>query len=390
MARRLGNKLAVFGAGATAFVAAAAIATGSAAPAKADLEDLLDPIIAPILTSLTDTIALVDSAAALDLTSWTDSVLAGLDSLELALPAVATTAEPIEAAEAAVTTTYDIPITMEIVTEPTIQTTVAGAENTLLVDTGSAGLVVPWTGLGSSDLDAFQNVLNLGFPSDFGVSGYSGGVSYLYLVYDDVPTVYGIDGTDALSTTGPVDVEVWSWSTNWSDPFGNFQTFLDSNHVDGILGIGDNATGPTVSPLESYNGVTVDIPNGVMTIGLNTDTPLFSVDGAPIATLYETVTTNGVTNGTTVLNNLDSGGVYGTIPSTIGSNLQPGSVISVYDQEDGTLLYQYTVGTDSIGQSTAPTAVSGTSINSGVVPFLTQAIYIDYDDGTMSFYGPTG
>jgi hypothetical protein len=279
---------------------------------------------------------------------------------------------------------------MEIVTEPTIQTTVAGAENTLLVDTGSAGLVVPWTGLGSSDLDAFQNVLNLGFPSDFGVSGYSGGVSYLYLVYDDVPTVYGIDGTDALSTTGPVDVEVWSWSTNWSDPFGNFQTFLDSNHVDGILGIGDNATGPTVSPLESYNGVTVDIPNGVMTIGLNTDTPLFSVDGAPIATLYETVTTNGVTNGTTVLNNLDSGGVYGTIPSTIGSNLQPGSVISVYDQEDGTLLYQYTVGTDSIGQSTAPTAVSGTSINSGVVPFLTQAIYIDYDDGTMSFYGPTG
>jgi hypothetical protein len=390
MARRLGNKLAVFGAGATAFVAAAAIATGSAAPAKADLEDLLDPIIAPILTSLTDTIALVDSAAALDLTSWTDSVLPGLDSLELALPAVATTAEPIEAAEAAVTTTYDIPITMEIVTEPTIQTTVAGAENTLLVDTGSAGLVVPWTGLGSSDLDAFQNVLNLGFPSDFGVSGYSGGVSYLYLVYDDVPTVYGIDGTDALSTTGPVDVEVWSWSTNWSDPFGNFQTFLDSNHVDGILGIGDNATGPTVSPLESYNGVTVDIPNGVMTIGLNTDTPLFSVDGAPIATLYETVTTNGVTNGTTVLNNLDSGGVYGTIPSTIGSNLQPGSVISVYDQEDGTLLYQYTVGTDSIGQSTAPTAVSGTSINSGVVPFLTQAIYIDYDDGTMSFYGPTG
>src|ERR1700741_2513168 len=130
MARRLGNKLAVFGAGATAFVAAAAIATGSAAPAKADLEDLLDPIIAPILTSLTDTIALVDSAAALDLTNGTDRVLAALYSLDLAPPAVATPAEPIEAAEAAVTTTYDIPITMEIVTEPTIQTTLAGAEKT--------------------------------------------------------------------------------------------------------------------------------------------------------------------------------------------------------------------------------------------------------------------
>ena len=64
-------------------------------------------------------------------------------------------------------------------------------------------------------------------------------------------------------------------------------------------------------------------------------------------------------------------------------------MISVYDHQGGTLLYQYTVGIDSIEQSTAPTAVSGTSIDSGVVPFLTQPIYIDYADHTMSFYGPT-
>ena len=61
----------------------------------------------------------------------------------------------------------------------------------------------------------------------------------------------------------------------------------------------------------------------------------------------------------------------------------------VYDHQGGTLLYQYPVGIDSIGQSTAPTAVSGTNIDSGVVPFLTQPIYIDYTDHTMSFYGPT-
>jgi hypothetical protein len=142
--------------------------------------------------------------------------------------------------------------------------------------------------------------------------------------------------------------------------------------------------------LESYGGVTVDIPGGNLIIGPNTDIPLFTVDGAPIANLYETVTTNGVTQGATVLNNVDSGGVYGTIPSSIASNLQPGSLISVYDSQGGTLLYQYTVGTDSIEQSTAPTVVSGTYIDSGVVPFLTQAIYIDYTDHTMSFYGPTG
>jgi hypothetical protein len=400
MARRHGTEhagkawrrlLSGIGVSAGAFATAAVVATSSATPAEADFEDLLDPILQPFLTSLTDSIAIFDPAAALDLTSWTDTFLASLGSFDLAVPtadsALAAAATGAEPAAAIAATTYDIPVTMEIVTEPTIQTTIAGAENTLLVDTGSGGLVIPWEGLGSTDLAAFQNLLNLGFPSDYGISSYSGGVGYLYLVYDDVPTVYG-DGI--LSTSGPVDVEIFSWSTNLSDPFGNFQDFLDSNHVDGILGIGDNTYGPTISPFESYGGVSLDIPNNVMTIGLNADTPLFTVDGAPIANLYETVTTNGVTNGTDVLNNVDSGGVYGTIPASIGSNLQPGSLISVYDQEGGTLLYQYTVGTDSIGQSTAPTAVSGTYINSGVVPFLSQAIYINYDEGTMSFYGPTG
>jgi hypothetical protein len=400
MARRHGKNqaskawrrlLSGIGASAGAFATAAVVATGSAAPATADFEDLLDPLLQPFLTSLTDSIAIFDPAAALDLTSWTDTFLASLGSFDLALPtadsAVAAAATGAEPAAAAAAATYDIPITMEIVTEPTIQTTIAGAENTLLVDTGSAGLVIPWEGLGSTDLAAFQNLLNLGFPSDYGISGYSGGVGYLYLVYDDVPTVYG---DDILSTSGPIDVEVFSWSNNWLDPFGNFQTFLDSNHVDGILGIGDNAYGPTISPLESYGGVTVDIPGGNMIIGLNTDTPLFTVDGAPIASLYETVTTDGSTVGSAVTNNVDSGGVYGTIPSSIASGLQSGSVISVYDEQGGNLLYQYTVGTDSIGQSTAPTAVSGTSIDSGVVPFLSQAIYIDYADHTMSFYGPTG
>jgi hypothetical protein len=398
MARHHGKKhagkawrrlLSGVGVRAGAFVAAAAVAAGSAAPAKADFEDLLDPIVQPILTSLTDSVTLFDPAAALDLTSWTDTLLASLGSFDLALPtadsavaAAATGAEP-----AATAATYEIPIEMQIVTEPTIQATIAGAENTLLVDTGSAGLVIPWEGLGSTDLQAFENLLNIGFPTSFGFSGYSGGVDYFYLVYNDVPTVYG---DDVLITTGPVDVELFSWSTNLSDPFGNFQDFLDSNHVDGILGIGDNATGPTTSPLESYGGVTVDIPGGNLIVGPNTDTPLFTVDGAPIARLYETVSTSGQTVvGSAVTNNVDSGGVYGTIPSALASHLQTGSVISVYDHQGGTLLYQYTVDIDSIGHSTAPTPVSGTNIDSGVAPFLIQPIYIDYIDHTMSFYGPT-
>ena len=83
------------------FFAAAAMATGStvtAAPAKADFEDLLDPIIQPILTSLTDSIGAFDPAAALDLTSWTDSFLASLNSIDLALPSAAEPAAAVAAA----------------------------------------------------------------------------------------------------------------------------------------------------------------------------------------------------------------------------------------------------------------------------------------------------
>ena len=88
------RRVVIMGGAIGAFLAAAAMATGSAvtaAPAKADFEDLLDPIIQPLLTSLTDSLAGFDPAAATDLTSWTDSLLSSLNSIDLALPS---TAEP--------------------------------------------------------------------------------------------------------------------------------------------------------------------------------------------------------------------------------------------------------------------------------------------------------
>jgi hypothetical protein len=50
-------------------------------------------------------------------------------------------------------------------------------------------------------------------------------------------------------------------------------------------------------------------------------------------------------------------------------------------------LYSYVVGTDSIQQSTAPTVISGTSIDSGVVPFLSHEVYFDYANDT-TYFGP--
>jgi hypothetical protein len=375
-----------------AFVAAAAMATGSAAPAHADFEDLLDPIIQPLLTSFTDSIAVFDPAAALDLTSWTDSLLASLNttfdfalpSTDSALAAAATGAEP---AAAAAATTYDLPITIQEATEPTVNAAVDGGSSLpVLVDTGSSGLVIPWQDLGSGS--EFQDLLNLGSPASFGESGYSGGVDYLYLTYNSVPVNYA----DGLATTGPVEVEIYSWDpSNFFSYFTNdaFQNFLSSNDsAGGILGIGDNVSGGAgTSPFDSYGSVLLDLKNGDLVVGgSNPYTALdtFSGNGSTASGLTETVTNGATKIGSgTVADDLDSGGVYGTIPSSIaGTGSLQGDTITVYD---GTKeLYSYVVGTDSVPQSEAPTVISGSSIDSGVIPFLTHPLYIDYANDTTT------
>jgi hypothetical protein len=412
---KAGRRLLVgMGAGAGVFLAAAAMATGStitAAPAKADLDALIDPIIQPILTSLTDSLTAFDPAAALDLTSWSDSFLASLNSIDLALPAASEPASAVAAAAAPasdpVSGTYDIPITVQEDTEPTVQATVDGTTNTLLVDTGSSGLVLPWEDLGSNDFTALENLFNLGSPANYGFSGYSGGVEYFYLTYNDVPVDY-LGGT-GLDTSAPVDVEIFSYPTSFTSPL-NFESFVADNDSTGILGIGDSTSdgGPTVSPLEAagYNGVTVDIPNvptsapeldgNLIVSPTNPGTAIATLDGAPIGTspLTETVKDGSTTVGSApVYADIDSGGVYGTIPSSIDSStVAPGDTITVSD--GSTVLYSYTVGTDTPdGTSEAPGVGTGigtstSPIDSGIEAFLGHPIYIDYTNDTLAFDKP--
>jgi len=381
----------VMGGAVGAFIAAAAMATGSAvtaAPAKADFEDLLDPIIQPILTSLTDSLAGFDPAAAVDVTSWTDSLFASLNSIDLALPSTAESAAAVAASAdpAADPADATIPLTVLEGTEPAVNASVDGGSSVpLLVDTGSSGLVIPYTDLGSTTTQQLTNLFDLGFPTGISESGYSGGVDYLYLTYNDVPVDYLNGSTDVLSANGPVDVEVYSWDpSNFGSLFTNdaFQNFLTSNDVNGILGIGENTSGPTTSPFESYGGVTVDVPQSELIVG-STDpiTGGTTVDGAPISNLYETVTNGGSTTGSSVSDDVDSGGVFGTIPSTL--NAEPGSIITVYTSQGGTELYQYTVGSGEV-----PTSTTGTSIDSGVEPFLTHELYINYATDQMTI-GPS-
>jgi hypothetical protein len=382
----VGRRLLVgMGASAGVFLAAAAMATGSAAPAKADFDALIDPIIQPILTSLTDSLTAFDPAAALDLTSWSDSVLASLNSIDLAAPSVAEPAAAVAAASDPTTGTYDIPLTVlgSPATEPAVNASIDGGSSVpLLVDTGSSGLVVPYTDFGSNFLTQLEAIYALGTPTGISESGYSGGVDYIYLTYNNVPVDY-LGGT-GLNTDGPVDVEVYSWDpSNFGSLFTNdaFQSFLTSNSVNGILGIGENTAGPTTSPFESFGGVTVNVPGNELIVG-STDpiTGGTTVSGAPISSLYETVTNSGVTTGKSVSDDVDSGGVFGTIPSSLSA--APGTIVTVYTSQGGTELYQYTVGSGEV-----PTSVNGTSIDSGVAPFLNHEIYLDYVHHAMTI-GP--
>jgi len=393
----VGRRMLVgMGAGVGVFFAAAAMATGSAAPAKADFEELLDPIIQPLLTSLTDSIGAFDPAAALDLTSWTDSFLASLNSIDLALPSAAEPAAAVAAASDPTTGTYDIPLTVLEGTEPAVNATIDGGSSSvpLLVDTGSAGLVIPWQDLGSSSSQAFENLLSLGTPTGFSESGYSGGVDYLYLTYNSVPVDYVNDsGATVLGTSGPVDIEVYSWDpSNFFSLFTNdaFQNFLTSNDVSGILGVGENASGPTTSPFESFGGVTVDVPGKDFIVGGDPVSGT-SLAGAPIITDYISIDGGPLH---AVSNDVDSGGVTGTIPSSLLTSseynsttdlVNPGTTIAVYGNSNGTdELYSYTVTADN-----APIVVSGSSMDSGVEPFLLGPISMEYTPaGTgTTFFG---
>ena len=392
--------MAVLGGAVGAFAAAAAMATGSAvtaAPAKADFEDLLDPIIQPLMTSLTDSLAGFDPTAAADLTSWTDSFLSSLNALDVtaALPSAA---EP--AASTTISGTGDIPITMQEGTEPTVLVSVDGSTpEATLVDTGSSGLLVP-----INDLSLTQ-LFDLGFPTGINSVSFSGGIDAFYLEYNDAMVGYG-DG--ALTTTNtPLDVEFFSFPTSFSagSPL-DFQQFLtDDASPGGILGIGSSGeTGPGIGPFEAagVSGVTVDLnpAGGELVVGSNAGTPIEpALNGAatPLNNLTETVTNSSgtVIGSGSVSDDVDSGGVYGTIPSTIASNVAQGDTISVYD--GNTLLYQYLVGTDSFGTNEAPTVTTGTAgatnaIDSGVEPFLKEPIFISYGgtnaDGAITFDEP--
>ncbi len=282
--------------------------------------------------------------------------------------------------------TASVPLQVNGTTEPVVDISVSGgADIPVEVDTGSDGLVIPWYDLGLQDL---------GFPTGLSIGSYSGGLHYVYATLP--ATVDFGNGIETAQT--PVDAVLFTFPTSPQDLFNpeyySLPGFLGSADADGILGIGPNAVGPgpssviTALPGDLSEGVLIDEPGGVLQFGPNPlGTDAISVNGAPDATLEVSI------DGSTpqpVPAVIDSGGVYGTLPSSlfggagVGDVLKPGTEISVYTQ-DGEPLYSYTVN-----ETNSPTITSGTMMNTGYFPFSDQPVYISNSpsgQGTTIFGG---
>ena len=297
--------------------------------------------------------------------------------------------------------TYDLPLllTGPYLDEPAVNASIAGGTATpLLVDTGSSGLILPYTDLGSSAYTPLEGLLNLGLPTGAHESEI-GGVDYLYLTYNNVPVDYlNAFGTPDLSTDGPAGIEIYSYNpSEFSSFFTNnaLQTYLSGNDVDGILGIGQDNAGPLYSPFLDYGGVEVNFPYVLDQGGLG-----FTGEDL-VVTGQDPITGGVVSSGTAVISvlesvdgqapvqvtdNLDSGGGFGTIPSSLvgGDTIVPaGTEITVTNTAGQELYSYYTTGDYGFDEvSDSPTIVSGTSIDSGLIPFLNHSVYIDYGSDT--------
>jgi hypothetical protein len=385
------------------------LAVGVAPSAQADFDDLFQPII--------DAISAVDPGIAAD----TDpgSALASLDSLfdgwyqnlvytpindleqwlfgggvsgvaETTTPGIL----PGDLPDTSVPDTFTVPMTVNAITEPVVNVSVGGgAAAPVLVDTGAAGLVmpvwdIPWTGI-------------TGLPTGFNIGQFGGSLDYFYVQLPTTVTFTDAAGDHVTADTS-VDAVLFAFPTDFNI-FGpwSIQDYLGPANVVGVLGVGPNALGPTPDsiptaalPGDLGQGLLIDQANKELIFGANPLTDGTSVNGAPWTTLDLSI------NGSTpqvVSAVVDSGGVYGTMPSSVLNGIQPeqngglpdGTTIQVYQHGTDNLLYEYTVHNLN-GSFNSPTVISGDTMNTGNFPFAQQPIYISYDpagSGTTIFGG---
>ncbi|MET0700143.1 MAG: PecA family PE domain-processing aspartic protease [Mycobacterium sp.] len=258
-----------------------------------------------------------------------------------------------------------------VATEPIIYISVNGGERVpVLIDTGSTGLVMD---------PRYVGLTGLGDPIAHGSSGYGEDFSYNYDVYDTT-----VDFGNGVTTT-PTTVRIVSLES--------VQAFQDYNDQGagyvGILGIGPNAntfvgdTDATV-PMTALagllnKGMLLDERHRVLVLGPAPLPARVTLPGAPSTDVLVKIGNLAVQP---ALANIDSGGVFGSLPEFLVAGTQyaagipPGTVISVYNADGSQLLYSYTT-TERTSPTVVPGGVEGDWYVTGYFPFDRGPIYID-------------
>jgi PPE-repeat protein len=273
------------------------------------------------------------------------------------------------------------PLTVRGGTEPIVDASIGtGGAQPLLVDTGSTGLIIPFTNVGG-----LLGLLQLGIPTGGGIGGFSGGLNYLYLNYN-APVNFG---GGLVTAPTPVQVELLAFPTSLSSLQSNgltFQSFFASDGAAGVLGVGPNAGGPghvvptSALPAPFNQGLLIDQPTGQLvfepqpaTVGGHA--PIATLAGSPITTLGVSVNNGAIQPVSSIV---DSGGVDGTIPTSLG--VTPGSLVTVYGPGN-VQLYQFVY---QGGYSPVP--ITSGLMNTGNLLFAQQPVYINYGANTTTIY----
>lgn len=251
---------------------------------------------------------------------------------------------------------------------PVVNVSVGGGPSVaVIVDTGASGLLVR-----PQDVD----LQTLGTPTGSGSVSYGDSSDAFNIVqYQTYQTTVNF-GNGIV--TAPTNVAV---ATSATQTINGVTTTIPVSSLPLYLGIGPNNDFPFPDPVTSAlsgdlnQGVLINTNLGYLEFGANPLTPAVSVTGSPITDLQIQINSGPLQTATGAF--IDSGGLRGTIPSSlipgvaVGNLLPAGTIITVYNS-DGVMLYSQTATATN-----APLVVSSSNpFNTGNYPFLLGPIYI--------------
>ena len=270
-----------------------------------------------------------------------------------------------------------VPLTIHNVTEPITTISVnGGPSQPVLVDTGSTGLVIPLQDIG---------LQHLGLPTGIGISGFSGGLNYVFLTFNGTVNF----GNGIVTAPTSIDVPIFSFPASLQALLAGdftFSGFFAPDGVTGVLGIGPNAGGPgpssvtTALPGNLNSGVLINEMAGQLSFGPNPLTPIATFAGSPITTVDVSINQGPLQQVSAII---DSGGVFGTVPSSVlGTGQVSGAVpagteIQIFAPGSATALSTFITPNATDG----PTVTSGGLLNTGFAPFAQNPVFISNSPG---------